>query len=405
MERRHFLKTTLASSVVAMPALRTRKSDDPEIIKVELYQPPAPGRPIMVQSKNVVVVTCSNGLQGVGEGGSPDTISNVGGWLIGQDPFRTDHLWQLMLRGYFYPGGRELQHAIGGLDIALWDLKGKLLGQPIYQLAGGLSRDYLELYATGYPRRGTLTETARHCVEAGFRAFRTHGKANTGTFDVHTAVREDYDHCRDIYEGVEGRGDWAIDLHTRYDRATAVRLANMLEELQPLFIEDLIRSENQDLYRLIRQQTAVPIALGEQFGFRWDFHKLIEDDLMDYCRVSLPNCAGITEYLKIMAMCETHYVGMVPHFTGPIATAALTQCLAAYPGVVVMEMRGERPSPEAHLNSDYLIFRAGKLYPSAAPGHGVSVSLSSCVKLCEVTEPKNYEFPALRRPDGSFTNW
>lgn len=408
MNRRTFLSRSavgMAALPVGLASQRPAPASDVKIIRVSYFHPPDRGRPLMAQSKGVVVVECDNGLKGVGEGGSPDTVSNLAGWLIGQDPMQTEHLWQLMLRGYFYPGGRELQHALGALDMALWDIKGKLLNTPVYNLMGGKLRKHIPLYATGYPRQGSLTETARHCVESGFMAFRTHGKANTGTYDVHKAVEADLEHCRQIYEGVQGRGEWAIDFHTRYNKPNALRLARLLEPLDPLFIEDLIRSENPDLYHQLRPQILLPLALGEQFGFRWDFHKLVEQDIMDYCRVSMPNCAGITEYQKIMAMCETHYVGMIPHFTGPISTAALTHCIATFTGFAMMEWLGGGPREEAHLNPDYVDFREGKLFPRDAPGLGVELRESACEKVLEVTEAVNYDFPALRRPDGSFTNW
>ena len=248
-------------------------------------------------------------------------------------------------------------------------------------------------------------ETARHCVSSGFKAFRTHGKANTGEYDVHKAVENDYEHCKQIYEGVKEIGTWAIDFHARYNKPNALRLATMLEELDPLFVEDLIRSENQDIYKVLRSQINVPLALGEQFGFRWDFHKLVEEDIMDYCRVTLPNCAGITEYKKIMSMCETHYVGIIPHFTGPISTAALTHCLTAFPGFGMMEFLGGKLKPESHLNESYIDFRDGRLYPIDRPGLGVELDTAACKKILEVNTAINYEFPMLHRPDGSFTNW
>ncbi len=410
MKRRTFIEGSLLGSAGAIvgraPNSNTKaQRSDIKVRKISFYQPPDPGRPLMAQSKAVVVVECDNGIIGVGEGGSADTIKNVAGWLIGQDPLRSEHLWQLMLRGYFYPGGRELQHAIGALDMALWDIKGKILDTPVYNLLGGRVRDYIELYSTGYPRQGSLTETARHCVEAGFKAFRTHGKANTGVYDVHRAVEDDLEHCRQIYEGVKGKGEWAIDFHARYNKPNAIRLAKLLEPLDPLFVEDLIRSENQDIYKVLRQQINVPLALGEQFGFRWDFNRLVEEDIMDYSRVTLPNCAGITEYKKIMSMCETHYIGVIPHFTGPISTAALTHCLASFSGFAMMEFLGDQPAEAKHLNDDYLAFRKGHLYPRDAPGLGIQLNTSLCTKILEVDTAINYDFPMLRRPDGSFTNW
>ncbi len=415
MKRRHFLKSAMmgAGAAISSSSLNGNMDDfgsgsDVRVKKVSYYQPPSWKRPLMAQSRGVVLVECDNGMIGVGEGGSPDKVSNLAGWVIDQDPMKTEHLWQLMLRGYFYPGGRELQHALGAIDMALWDLKGKLFNTPVFNLLGGQLRNYIYCYSTGYPSKGrSVRDTARACVEAGFRAFRTSGTLNQrGTWDVRRQIRNTVEYCTEIQKGVDGIGDWAVDLHTRFDPPHAVRVANLLEDLEPLFVEDLIRSENQDVYQSIRQQVRVPIAIGEQFGIRWDWNKLVEDDLIDYARITLPNAGGITEFKKIMAMCETHYVGIIPHSTGPIATAALTHCLAAFTGFGMMEMRGHEPGMFDYLNSDYLDFREGKLYPRNVPGLGVEVNPATLEKKVEITDGQaNYSYPTFRRPDGSYTNW
>jgi len=138
-------------------------------------------------------------------------------------------------------------------------------------------------------------------------------------------VRKTYDECVQIREGVGKDGDWAIDYHTRLDLPDAIRLSTLIEPLEPYFCEDLLRSENTDVYRDLRPQVKVPIAVGEQFGDRWDAHKLIEQRLIDYARVTIPNVGGISEYRKIATLCETHYVGLIPHFTGPVAEAAFSE--------------------------------------------------------------------------------
>jgi L-alanine-DL-glutamate epimerase-like enolase superfamily enzyme len=415
MQRRHFLKSAALGAGAAIVGKQAQgdmddfgSGSDVKITKVSYYQPPKYTKPLMAQSQGVVIVECDNGMVGVGEGGSPDTVSNLAPWVIGQDPMKTEHLWQLMLRGYFYPGGRELQHALGAIDMALWDIKGKLFNTPVFNLLGGQLRNYIYCYSTGFPSNGrSVKETARACVEFGYKAFRSGGASNQkGTWDIRKQLRAMLEHCTQIREGVDGIGDWAVDFHTRHDPPHAVRLANTIEDLEPFFVEDLIRSENQDRYRLLRQQVNVPMAVGEHFGIRWDWFKMVEEDLFDYARVTLPNGGGITEFKKIMAMCETHYIGMTPHFTGPIATVALTQCLAAFSGFAMMEMLGDGPKKLDYLNDDYLDFRAGKLYPRNVPGLGVEVNIAKLDKKAEVTDSTPaYTFPTFRRPDGSYTNW
>jgi len=374
-----------------------------KITRIRFYHNPN-SRPIFNQSFHVVTVETDQGITGIGEGGSKDTIEQCAALLIGEDPFRIEHLWQLMYRGHFYPPGREKVHALGALDMALWDIKGKALGVPAYELLGGLARDQIECYSTGFPKKGSLRETAHACVEAGFRAFRT-SVAESGDvpFNSRQMVEKTVRECREIREGVGKQGDWAIDYHTRLDMPDAVRLSTLIEGLEPYFTEDLIRSENPTVYRTLRQQVKVPIAVGEQFGDRWDINELVEQQLIDYSRVSIPNSGGITEFMKIAALCETHYVGLIPHFTGPISEAALVHACGVFSGPVLMEMTGAGPREEPHL-PQHFDFRQGKLWPNRRPGLGVEFDSKRLQMIAEITE-QSEPIPLLRRPDGSITNW
>src|SRR5881227_376285 len=148
------------------------------------------------------------------------------------------------------------------------------------------------------------------------------------TFNTRERLNVMYDECVQVREGVGKNGDWCIDFHQRFDLAEAIRGCDLLKDLAPYFVEDPVRTEAfaEDL-PIIRRSAKVPIAAGEEWGYRWDFNKLIENHDLDYIRATLPNVGGITEMMKIAAICETHFVGMVPHFTGPIATAALVHSL------------------------------------------------------------------------------
>ncbi len=376
-----------------------------KITRVRLYESPI-NRPIINQSHHIITVETDAGITGIGEGGTADLINDCAVQLIGKDPTRIEALWQLMYRGYFYPAGREKIHALGGLDLALWDIKGKALNLPVHDLLGGLARDYVECYSTGYPRAGSLKETAKACVDAGFRAFRA-GVLDPGNgqpFISQEIVQRTFEACKEIREGTGKPGSWAIDYHTRLDFADAVRLSTLIEPLEPYFVEDLVRSENPGVYRQLRPMVKVPIAVGEHFSDRWDgLHELVEGRLIDYSRVSIPNCGGITEYMKQAAICETHYVGLTPHFTGPISEAALVHCCGTFSGPVLMEMRGAGPLPAKYLAKDF-DFKGGKLYPNQRPGLGVEFNPAGLKVLAEVTKG-GQPLPLFRRPDGSLTNW
>jgi len=408
MRRRSFLQLAGvggAAGLAARSSLVKAAAPTPmKITRVRFYLNPNSG-PTFNQSYHIVTIETDQGITGVGEGGSKDTVEQCAAMLIGEDPSRIDHLWQMMFRGYFYPAGREKLDALGALDLALWDIKGKALGVPVSDLLGGTARDHVECYATSFPSRGSLKETARACIEAGFRAYRsaTADPQPGQPFNSHQMVDKTFENCVEIREGVGKEGDWALDYHTRLDFPDAVRLSTLIEPLQPYFAEDLVRSENPAVYRELRQHVKVPIAVGEQFGSKWDVNDLIEQQIIDYARVTIPNVGGITEYMKIQALCETHYVGLIPHFTGPISEAALVHACSVFSGPVLMEMLGEGRRNYAHLPECY-DFRNGKLWPNRRPGLGVTLDTKPLQLIAEITAARR-PIPMLHRPDGSITNW
>lgn len=376
-----------------------------KIKAIHYYEGPG-AQPMVNQSANVIVIETESGLKGIGEGGEPRTMEECANSLIGLDPFRIDAHWQRMVRGMHYVAGREKLHSLGGLDLAMWDLKAKALGVPVWQLLGGKSRDHVELYSTGFrgPQGGSIVDAAKACKEAGFRVYRFSTDNRTGVVDRFKLVRETYERCLQVQAAV-GDGYWSIDFHTEFDPADAVRLAAMMDkaDLHPYFVEDLIRSENWSAYRTIRPLTAVPIAVGEQFGYRWDMNKLMEEHLINYIRVMLPNCGGLTEYMKIVSMAETHYIGLIPHFTGPIAEAALVHACTATSVPALMEMLGDGSRTYPHLIKGY-DFRNGKLWPNDRPGLGVEVDFTKLKKIAEYNK-YSMGMPLNKRPDGSYTQW
>jgi L-alanine-DL-glutamate epimerase-like enolase superfamily enzyme len=415
--RRNFLQrlATTGAGIASAGILATRSAPafalpEDKIKSIRYYSNPGDttgrrGQPMVNQSSNVVLIETEKGRIGIGEGGEPRTMEECASMLIGLDPYRIESHWQRMMRGYFYPAGREKLHSLGALDLALWDLKGKALDVPIWQLLGGKARDHLELYSTVYPYSGggTLEDAARACRDAGFRTYR-HATDNPRqrVVDRFALVRKMHEDCKLLHKGA-GDGGWAIDFHTELDLPDAINLATLLEPLHPYFCEDLIRSENVLSYETVRQRTKVPIAVGEQFGYKWDVNALVEKQLIDYARVTLPNVGGITEFMKIVALCETHYVGMIPHFTGPIAEAALVHCLTATSIIALMEMLGDGKRTWPYLPKVY-DFKDGKLWPNDRPGLGVEVDAT---KLTQIAEYKTYRAGMFlnQRPDGSFTNW
>ncbi len=413
MQRRNFLKTAVLGSTalaVGMPLYEVQAASKLKITKVRYYAAPGYNKPLFNQARGIVEIETDGGIIGIGEGGSKDMIEQCAQMMIGEDPFRIEHLWQYLYRGMFYPPGREKLHGLGALEMALWDIKGKALNVPVYELLGGATRDYVECYATGFraSKAKTEEERAQDCIAAGLRSYRIGPTGGNGDqpFDFYDNVKKTIDFCKRIDAAVGGGGKWAIDLHTRFDMTDGLKICSALENLEPYFVEDIVRSENPGVYKTVRAMTKVPIAVGEQFGDRWDTNELIENRQIDYTRFTLPNTGGISEFKKLASMCETHYIGMIPHFTGPLATATLVHLLgSSSPMRCLMELGGGEPERPPYFNEDFINFKNGKLYLNDSPGLGVKFDPNKATFVMEVKEKTKFPHPILKAPDGSIHNW
>src|SRR6476469_5172744 len=343
------------------PARAAARLSPTKITKIRVFYPPnynANGPQAFPQSNMVVLVDTDAGITGIGQGGSPDTVRNVARSVIGKNAFDTEMIWQAAFMDGFYSPGKERLHALGAIDLALWDIKGKALNVPLYQLFGGKAREHIELYATSGLPQGLvppaeaaamgLKERASATMAAGYRVYRvdsgilpstggagrggdpaatTTGRGGRGgpsggsIFDSRSHIRLIVQAVEQIREGVGPDGNWMIDLHQKFDFHEAVEVCRLMEPSRPFCVEDPVREEQfRTQIPKLRLLTTVPLAHGEEWGTRADFSPLVEQRDIDFARASLPNVGGITEMLKIMAVCDTHKVGIVPHFTGPIAT-------------------------------------------------------------------------------------
>lgn len=379
-----------------------------KIAKIRYYNAPDWTKPLFNQARGIVEVETDSGHIGIGEGGTKDMVQQLAEMLIGEDPFRIEHLWQYMYRSMFYPPGREKLHGLGALDMAFWDLKGKILKVPVYELLGGATREYVECYSGSDDALDRGFRLRRIGPTGGSQRGLTQWSQPLGSdkgFDFYENIKATIALCKRV-AAETGGGNWAIDLHTRFDIPDATRICNAIEELEPVFVEDPIRTENKEALGTFRQMTKVPIAHGEQYGDKWEWHELVENNLIDYSRGTIPNVGGISEYRKIAAMCETHYVGMIPHFTGPLSTASLVHVLgSSSPSRAIIEFGGGSSFYPEYFNDDMLNFKNGKLYLNPRPGLGVEFDPSKAELLFEVTENTEFPHPYLQKPDGAIQNW
>jgi galactonate dehydratase len=415
------------------------------ITKIRVFYPPnynPNGPQAFPQSNMLVLVDTDAGITGIGQGGSPDTVRNVSRSVIGKNAFDTEMIWQAVYMDGFYSPGKERLHALGAIDLALWDIKGKALNVPLYQLFGGQAREHIELYATSGLPQGVvpaaeaaamgLKARAAATIAAGYRVFRVDsgilpspgrsGDANAGraagaaasaagrgaggrggsVFDSRSHIRLIIEAVEQIRDGVGLDGNWMIDLHQKFDFHEAVEVCKLMEPYRPFCVEDPVREEQfRTQIPKLRLLTTVPLAPGEEWGTLSEFSPLVEQRDIDFARASLPNVGGITEMLKIMAVCDTHRVGIVPHFTGPIATAGHMHTMMAFPGQVLMEYnQGDRPVPYM---PEFLECRNGKVWPNDRPGLGVTIDEKQLTFIEAMTE--SAPGPTHRRPDGSLSHW
>ncbi|MBV7337095.1 galactonate dehydratase [Chloroflexi bacterium TSY] len=360
-----------------------------------------------------VVVDTDEGIYGVGEAGITSREHAVIGAvecfkevLVGEDPFRIEHIWQVLFRGGFFPAQRILSSAISAIDIALWDIKGKALGVPIYELLGGRVRDKVVCYPHNRGHALEVEPLVESCLETkaeGWKFVRWGLPQNGEILEPRQAVLASIKQFHAVREAVGDEIELTFDVHTRLDLPdTTLWLCQEVEPLRPFFIEDPLRCENPDSFKTLRPRTTVPLAAGEQFSSKWEFRQLIEEEWIDYARIDLCIIGGFTEARKIAGWCETHYIKLALHNPlGPVSSAACLQLNLATSNFGVQE----QPSKTGTVLTDVVPvqpeWQDGYLLPPDRPGLGIEFDREAAKK----HPMQKRELPQLRRLDGSFTNW
>jgi L-alanine-DL-glutamate epimerase-like enolase superfamily enzyme len=381
------------------------EEDQMKITNVEAFPVWGGGRNFLF-----VVVDTDEGLSGVGEAGITGRELAVAGaiehfkpLLIGQNPFQIEHLWQLLYRGGFFPAQRILTSAISAIDIALWDIKGKALKVPIYELLGGKVRDRVVCY----PHNGgrdipSLVESCLKTKEEGWKFVRWGLYDGHDTFEPRRAVQTAVKEFQAVREAVGDDIEITFDVHTRLDLPDALWLCNAVEPFRPYFMEDPLRSENPDSFKTLRPRTRVPLAAGEQFSSKWEFRQLIEEEWIDYARIDLCIVGGFTEAKKIAGWAETHYIKLAVHNPlGPVSSAACLQLNLACPNFGVQEQPRKPSTAITDVVPVQPEWQDGYLLASDRPGLGIEFDRAAAKK----NPFRMTELPHLHREDGSFTNW
>ncbi|MFH5821073.1 galactonate dehydratase [Georgenia sp. AZ-5] len=331
--------------------------------------------------------------------------------LVGEDPGKIEALWQRMTKSGFYRGGPVFGSAVAGIDQALWDIKGKALGVPVYDLLGGPVRDAVRVYGwIGGDNPAGVAEAVEAQLAAGLTAVKMNA---SGPLD-HLGTREDTDGILARAAAARGAlgaaGDFALDFHGRISGPYARRLLPLLEPFHPLFVEEPVVPENTETLRRIVEGTSVPIATGERLYSRWDVLPAARAGVA-VLQPDLAHAGGISEVRRIAALAETFDVAIAPHCPlGPLALAASLQVDFATPNVLIQEQ-----SIGIHYNAgtnellDYMVdaetfsFVDGYIRRPTAPGLGIAIDEAAVRRADEVGH--RWRTPVWRRKDGSLAEW
>ena len=351
--------------------------------------------PIMADGGHRIIVfikveTDQPGLFGWGEAtleGKPRAIvgciEDMAPMIVGQDPRRIEHCWQILYRSGFWRMGVIGLSAISGIDQALWDIKGKDLGVPVYELLGGRVRDSVRMYT--HFGGNTPDELAKHAmskVERGWTAIKTVPVPITNVIDGPRKLKQAEAGLRAVREAVGDDVDILLDMHGRLTPQMAIQYARRFEPYTPLFIEEPCQAENPKVMARVAKATSIPVATGERLFLRWGFREMLETGGASLLQPDPCHAGGISETMRIGALAMTYYAGLAPHNPyGPIATAVAVQIDLASPNFVIQEMVDPEWAVEAQaLVKDPLPVVKGHILPPTKPGIGVEVDEAECAR-------------------------
>ena len=332
-------------------------------------------------------------------------------YLIGFDPCRIEDIHATIYRAGFYRGGGVLMSALSGIDQALWDIKGKVFGAPVYELMGGACRDKMKVYSwIGGDRPSDVGAAAKERQDAGFKAIKMNATEELQMIDTYDKVDAVLERVAAIREACGKYFGIAIDFHGRVHKPMAKVLAKKLEEFDPMFIEEPVLCENMECFAEIAAACNIPIATGERLFTKYDFKRLLQAGGVDIIQPDLSHAGGITEVKKIAAMAEAYDVALAPHCPlGPIALAACLNVDATSYNAVIQEQ-----SIGIHYNVgksvlDYVTnqsdfdFVDGFVDLPKKPGLGVDVNKELVLE--EDKTPHNWKNPVWHHADGSVAEW
>ena len=342
------------------------------------------------------------GITGLGESGawgfleaSAAAIDKFGRYLVGQDPLRIEHHWQYMYRWSHFRGA-AIMGAISALEMACWDIIGKALGQPVYNLLGGQVHEKVRSYTYLYPAAESTTEDvlsiadvfgdaeagperAAHYVEQGFTAVKFDPVMPMSAFDPRQLSIEALENAelvtRNMREAVGSKADLLIGTHGQMTTSSAIRLAKRLEPFDPLWFEEPVPPENKKEMGRVARSTTIPVATGERLATKYEFAELLDRQAAAILQPALGRVGGILEAKEIAGMAEAHYVEIAPHlYCGPIEAAANIQIATCSPNFLIQESIETFGGFHAELLKEPIRWEDGYIIPPTGPGLGVELN-------------------------------
>ena len=364
-----------------------------------------------------VKVSTDEGIDGWGEmisGTKTDTVVagayELGKRIIGRNPFEIERIWQELHRSFFR-GGPINGTIVSGIEMALWDIKGKALNVPVYELLGGAARDRIMVYSwIGGDRPDDVVREAIDRRDRGFKAIKMNATEELHYVDSFDKVQAVVERVKSIREAVGFDLNIGIDFHGRVHKPMAKVLAKELEPYKLMFLEEVVLPENEEAFREVANHTSTPLATGERLYTRWEFKNILKEGAIDIIQPDIALCGGILETRKIAAMAEAFDVAVAPHAPyGPIALAATLQLDVCTPNVFIQEQSlGIHYNKGFDLldfvkNKEIFQYKDGYLDIPTKPGLGIEIDEELVEKVS--AEGLYWTNPSWKNYDGTIAEW
>ncbi len=356
-----------------------------------------------------VKVYTDEGICGVGEGTLEykekaflGALEHIKEYLVGKDPRDIEKHFHTIYRDAYWRGGPVLMSALSAVECALWDILGKSLGVPVYQLLGGKYHDKVRIYVNGWfagaKEPEEFAEKAKIAVQRGVTAMKwdPFGKAylQISNAELDKALRN----VAAVREAVGNSVDLLIEGHGRFDVPTGIKIAKELEQFKPMFFEEPTPPDSLDALKAVRDKSPVPVSAGERLYSRWDYRKIFDLRAADYIQPDISHAGGISELKKIAAEAETHYIPFAPHNpSGPVANAATLQLAAACPNFCILEIMYSDVDWRKDVTNEKLEYKDGYITIPDKPGLGIEINEEECLK-------HPYQPHTLRHYTGALTD-